>query len=153
TALPTITQPLTISGYTQAGAASNTASDFDNAILKIVLDGSLLQNGENGLTIIAGNNAGTGLGLNHLPGYGVWPENAGDDTITGNFIGIDVFGKVPAGNSGGGISAINAGFNVIGGPALSARNVISGNGNGAGIFLDSDVNIVQNNYIGTDAFK
>jgi hypothetical protein len=153
TALPTITQPLTISGYTQQGAASNTASDFDNASLKIVLDGSLLQNGENGLTISAGNSAVTGLVINHFPGYGVWLQNAGDDTIAGNFIGIDVFGKVPAGNGGGGISAFNAGFNNIGGPALGDRNVISGNGNGAGIFLDSDVNNVQNNYIGTDAFR
>jgi hypothetical protein len=153
TALPTITQPLTISGYTQPGAASNTASDFDNAILKIVLDGSLLQNGENGLTISAGSSAVTGLVINHFPGFGVSLTNAGDDTIAGNFIGIDVFGKVPAGNGGGGISAFNAGFNNIGGPALGDRNVISGNGNGAGIFLGSNVNNVENNYIGTDAFR
>ena len=40
TALPAITQPLTINGYSQPGASVNTATTGTNAALKIVLNGS-----------------------------------------------------------------------------------------------------------------
>src|SRR5262249_4350425 len=45
-ALPAITTPLTLDGYTQPGAAPNTAASSDNAQLKIVLDGGWLSSGE-----------------------------------------------------------------------------------------------------------
>src|SRR5438128_2062733 len=41
-ALPAITDPVVIDGYTQPGASPNTLADGDNAVLRIVLDGSLL---------------------------------------------------------------------------------------------------------------
>src|SRR5438105_5790153 len=39
-ALPTITDPVEIDGYTQAGASPNTLLDGDNAVLLIELNGS-----------------------------------------------------------------------------------------------------------------
>jgi hypothetical protein len=74
--------------------------------------------------------------------------------VLGNFIGTDTTGTQPLGNGGQGI-AVYAGSsnNTIGGTAAGARNVISGNGL-FGIFLgDSGTtgNVVQGNYIGTDA--
>ena len=38
--LPTITQPATITGYSQPGARVNTATTGTNAVLKDVFDGS-----------------------------------------------------------------------------------------------------------------
>jgi CSLREA domain-containing protein len=148
-ALPAVSKSLTIDGYTQPGAAVNTASSSDNAQLKIVLDGSLLHNNENGLLLTAGGATVRGLVIENFPGEGIYLNNAGGDTVTGNFIGTDVSGKVAAGNAGG-VFASNAGLNNLGGPALGDRNVISGN-NGGGIFLFSDGNTVQNNYVGADA--
>jgi titin len=90
-----------------------------------------------------------GLVIENFPGEGIYLNNAGGDTVSGNFLGTDVSGKVAAGNAGG-VFASNAGLNKIGGPAVGDRNVISGN-NGGGIFLFSDGNTVQNNFIGADA--
>jgi hypothetical protein len=151
TALPAVTTPLTINGYTQPGSAINTAVDFDNAQLKIVLDGSLLNTGD-GLAITAGNSTVRGLVINHFPSLGVGLANVGNDTIAGNFIGTDVAGQTPAGNGLAGVYVVNgAGSNTIGGVALSDRNVISGNAIGDGIYLGTDGNFVQNNYLGTDS--
>jgi hypothetical protein len=150
--LPAITTPLTIDGYTQPGAAVNTASNFDNAQLKIVLDGHLLHNGEPGLDLSAGFTTVRGLVIDNFPGYGIFDQGGENDTVAGNFIGTDVSGKLAAGNGDGGVYAFNAGFNTIGSPALGDRNVISGNGTGnGGIFLRSSGNSVQNNYVGADA--
>src|SRR5262249_50694515 len=149
TGLPAASKPLTIDGYTQPGAAVNTAANFDNAQLKIVLDGGLLHNNENGLLLTAGGTTVRGLVIDNFPGEGIYLNNAGGDTVAGNFIGTDVSGKVAAGNAGG-VFASNAGLNKIGGAALGDRNVISGN-NGGGIFLFSDGNSVQNNFVGADA--
>jgi hypothetical protein len=154
TALPLVSTPVTIDGYTQPGAAVNTATNFDNAQLKIVLDGIKLNSSENGLLIPAGGTTVRGLVIENFPGAGVYLGNAGNDTVAGNFIGTDVSGKAAAGNAGGGVYAINAGFNTIGGAGLGDRNIISGNGlttGWAGITLSSDGNSVQNNYVGADA--
>jgi hypothetical protein len=153
-ALPLVSTPVSIDGYTQPGAAVNTATAFDNAQLKIVLDGIKLSSSENGLLIPAGGTTVRGLVIENFPGYGVYLGNAGNDTVAGDFIGTDVSGKAAGGNAGGGVYAINAGFNTIGGPALGDRNIISSNGlttGGSGIFLSSDGNSVQNNYVGADA--
>jgi titin len=70
--------------------------------------------------------------------------------VQGNLIGTDVTGSLALGNSGFGIEA-DSNANTIGGTSSSARNVISGNG-GNGIQLDgSSGNVVEGNYIGTDA--
>src|SRR5262245_22671232 len=61
TALPNVSTPVTIDGYTQPGAAVNTAAAFDNAQLKIVLNGAFLSGSENGLKITAGATTVRGL--------------------------------------------------------------------------------------------
>src|SRR5262249_15257386 len=55
-ALPTITDPLTIDGYTQPGAAQNTDPNGFNGTLLIELDGTNA-GGASGLRISAGNSA------------------------------------------------------------------------------------------------
>ena len=54
-ALPDITDPVTIDGYTQPGATPNTLAVGDNAVLEIELDGHLVGGTGTALTILAGN--------------------------------------------------------------------------------------------------
>ncbi|MBX7221352.1 MAG: fibronectin type III domain-containing protein [Blastocatellia bacterium] len=70
--------------------------------------------------------------------------------IEGNFIGIGANGTTAIGNTLHGVAtATNATGNVIGGSGSGMRNVISGN-LANGVFLGSDGNFVQGNYIGTE---
>ena len=74
----------------------------------------------------------------------------GGNVIAGNYIGIDVTGTSALGNGIHGV-VISAPSNTIGGTTAGARNVIFGN-NQAGIRIVSATgNIVQGNFIGTDA--
>jgi hypothetical protein len=68
--------------------------------------------------------------------------------IQGNFIGTDITGTVAVPNGFRGISVGGPG-NIIGGTVPGAGNVISNNAP-FGIIIDSDGNIVQGNFIGTD---
>ena len=73
--------------------------------------------------------------------------------VQGNFIGIDADGSGPAGNFNEGVF-LNSSDNVIGGTTPGARNIISGSLNASGLTIAgpaSTANLVQGNYIGTDA--
>ena len=79
--------------------------------------------------------------------------NVTGNMIQGNLIGLDVTGANSLGNGDAGVGITSAAENQIGGAASGARNVISANG-GEGIFLidaGTTNNVVQGNYIGTDA--
>src|SRR6478609_1037981 len=43
TVLPTVTEAVTIDGYTQAGSGMNTLASGDNAAIRIVLNGSTVE--------------------------------------------------------------------------------------------------------------
>src|SRR5262249_46960121 len=81
-----------------------------------------------------------------------------DTKVLGNYIGTDVSGSAAVANIGFGVS-VNVGLRTtIGGLTIDARNVISGNtGDGLSIIGDkqtngSQSNLIQGNFIGTDAF-
>jgi ELWxxDGT repeat protein len=80
---------------------------------------------------------------------GIYLESSTGNTVQGNFIGVDVSGAKALGNSGAGIAFNVGGATMIGGTTPAARNVISGNG--AGIAGYGSENVVQGNFIGTDA--
>jgi hypothetical protein len=146
-ALPTLTDTVVIDGYTQPGATPNTLTIGDNAVLKIVLDGSLA-GAVDGLVIGGGGNS-TVRGLvidNFATGYGIELGGSGNDLLVGNFIGTDVTGVSVAANIIG-ADASSPG-NLIGGSSPGARNIISGN-NSRGVDVLSG-NVIQGNYIGTD---
>ena len=77
--------------------------------------------------------------------------------VAGNHVGVDASATSAIPNAWVGLAAENSTGNLIGGPSASDRNIISGNSCGgpppprAGVRLDADGNIVQGNYIGTDA--
>ena len=156
-ALPSITDPVVIDGYTQPGASPNTnpITQSSNAVLMIELDGANAGAGVNGLIIVAGNSTVRGLVINRFvqgggrTGEGIHLSTNGGNAIEGNFLGTDITGTVALGGSG--VRILSGSGNTIGGTAPAARNIISGNG--YGIVMDSNAsgNLVQGNFIGIDA--
>jgi hypothetical protein len=148
--LPTIVNPVIIDGYTQSGASSNTLSSGDNAVLKIRLSGSSAGGSADGLRINSAGCAVRGLAIINFSGHGVSLFSLSDTRIEGNFIGLDVDGVTVRSNSGAGIrsTASNA---TIGGIDPGARNIISANNGGGITLISSAANVVQGNFIGTDA--
>jgi len=160
TQLPAITDPVVIDGYTQPGANVNTLANSDNAILLIELSGSKIPAGTNGLIITAGASTVKGLVINNFQGFdptfggaaGLVLNTKGGNTITGNFIGTNPSGTVSVANIVG-ISVDGCGNNTIGGPTPALRNVISANVNYDLRIRQVNAfnNVVQGNFIGTDA--
>ena len=77
--------------------------------------------------------------------------NSSNNTITGNYVGVDATGNVAMGNTQEGIIIYSTYTgNTIGGTTTGAGNVISGNGT-YGIDLAGSNTIVEGNYIGLNA--
>jgi len=153
-ALPTITNPVVIDGYTQPGASANTApiGSPGNAVLKIEINGTSAGGGTHGLTTASGSTV-RGLVINRFGGAGIRVSGSGN-LITGNYIGTDATGASPLFFQETGV-LIDSGAqtNTIGGANSAARNVISNNElvnvdiQGSG----TNGNMVKGNYIGTNA--
>jgi HYR domain-containing protein len=137
TPLQAITEAVTIDGNTGGST-------------RIELNGTAAGAGAHGLTLMASNITVRGLVINRFSGNGI-SINQGSNIIQGNLIGTNATGTAPSPNAGTGVSiAMTSGGNTIGGNAITARNVISGNGS-AGIFLsDTNNNQIIGNFIGTD---
>ncbi len=153
-ALPTITDPVDIDGYSQTGAIKNS-NDIDqpfNGVLRIVLDGINAPAGTNGLNIDAGDTTVQGLVIARFPGNGIRITSNSGNTITGNFIGTDITGTIDRGNGNDGIQISGVRNNRIGGTLPQHRNVISGNGSdGVEIGGTGSIsNLVIGNFIGVN---
>ena len=148
-ALPAITQTVTIDGYSQTGATANSTPAGDNAVLRVELDGASAGASVTGLTVSSTGSTVRGLVINRFTGDGM-NVSGGNTTVTGNFLGSDVSGTLDLGNTGNGISC--SGFSEsIGGSTAADINLISGN-DGDGIsFTDSNSDLVLGNLIGTAA--
>jgi streptogramin lyase len=159
---PTIVMPLTINGYSQAGASANTLPNADNAVILIQLDGAGAGAGADGLTLGAGSAGSTikGLDITNFPGNGIVVQSNGN-SILGNFSGVDPTGttRMPNGtfpNSGDGIRIQNASNNQIGSTDPADRNITSGNAIDGIHVLGTLVapatgNIIQGNFVGVAA--
>ncbi len=148
-ALPTITHPVLIDGYSQPGASPNTQADSDNATLMIDLGQSTSY--YDGLDIGASGCTVQGLAINGFNnGIQIEPGSTGD-LIQGNFIGTDVTGTYQQSNNQG-ILVNGTSGDTIGGTTPAARNVVSGN-TGQDIFLayGASGNLVEGNFVGLRA--
>ena len=134
TALPEITESVVIDGSTQPGYAGAPLIELNGEALPF----------DNGLEITGGNTSIRSLAIGRF-GIGIMLRSCDNNVIQGNYIGVDASGTLPRGNNTG-IVLINSSHNVIGG---LVRNVISGNGDGIEVFGSS--NVIQRNFIGTNA--
>jgi CSLREA domain-containing protein len=138
--------PVIIDATTQPGYAGTPI---------VELDGTLTGARQTGLGFLGGSSTVRGLVINRFKGVGIVLHDRGNYRIEDNYIGTDLTGTVALGNGEGGIFVIGrTGAQYNGGNTI-ARNVISGNGfvgpGTNGIVLSNERNIVQGNYIGTDA--
>src|ERR1051326_2815214 len=150
TALPEITDPVIIDGYTQPGAQPNTHAVGDNAVILIEIN--LQSSHGDGLLISAAASVVRGLSITGFSHFAIELKGPGTgNTLEGNFIGLRPDGTTAlAGERGINIITTD---NVIGGTTPAARNVISGLPDPAsvGVFVAGNQNTVSGNYIGTDA--
>ena len=155
---PEITDPVIIDGYSQPGTVMNSAAVGTNAVLQIIIDGSLIKGEVNGITISAGDSTVRGLVINRfkrmsVSGHGIYLHTKGNNRIEGNFIGTDITGTAERGNGGFGIRIVGSSGNFIGGANPELLNVISDNSRGGiGIAeFAKDSNLIQGNLIGVSA--
>lgn len=150
-ALPQITEQVTIDGTTQPGFATTPI---------IQLNGAPSSNA-NGLVVAAGANGSIirGLVINRFDLHGIVLQSDGNLVET-NFIGTNPAGTAAQGNGGSGIAILgdSSGNTIggIGGSNLSiggAQNLISGN-KGHGVLMKGagvTGNLISGNFIGTGA--
>jgi hypothetical protein len=150
TALPVITDVVTIDGYTQPG--SNPANGGPATIL-IELDGSLAGPGTSGLYfwLGSGNSRVRGLAINRMSLNGITIDSVGGVQVDGNYLGTDTAGANPLPNGQTGVYIVQAGSgNLVGGTTPAERNILSGNSlDGAYVERTSNTSI-KGNYVGTD---
>ena len=146
-ALPTITDAVTINGQSQPGFAGSPL---------IELNGTSAGAGVDGLKITAGSSVVRGLIINRFGGSGIVLSTFDFNVIEGNYIGTNATGTAALGNLRFGIDIYDSWNNTIGGTTAAARNIVSGNGfsgtGHSGIRLSNDPhgNQLRGNYIGTD---
>jgi uncharacterized repeat protein (TIGR01451 family) len=150
--LPTITNPVTINGYSQPGSSpnTNTLDQGDNATILIELNGSALAGSNSaGLTISAASATISGLVINSVSsGNGIAYTGSGTVDVNGTFVGVDPTASAARGNNWG-VYLAGGSSETIGGTTAAARNVISGNAFGIVSFPPNT--LVEGNYIGTNA--
>ncbi|MBA2558066.1 MAG: fibronectin type III domain-containing protein, partial [Chloroflexi bacterium] len=167
TALPTFnTAPITIDGYSQPGATPNMAAAGSNARILIELEGS----GEfsrarcdtspelchEALVLTSPGHVVRGLAMFRFwRKIGLYGSGAQRNVIVGNFIGTDAGATHVSpilSQAGYGAVTLSSGAsaNQVGRPALSDRNVISGN-QSYGVWLGGEGtvdNVIANNVMG-----
>jgi hypothetical protein len=147
-ALPQITTPVIINGFSQPGSSANNMPNQGlgagvNAVQTIVLDGNAISPQVDGLAISAGDSAIQGLVIQNF-GADIHLTTNGNDQIAGNSLadtGLQFHG---------GLFIDNVANNIVGGTTNAARNVIAFVGI-EGTAASS--NIVDGNYIGTDGIQ
>ncbi len=145
TALPAITETVTIDGYTHPGATENTSAFGDNANLVVQLLGDSSP-GSIGLDLSASTGSVVrGLVVN---GFERGIQAGEGSVIEGNFVGTDFAGTSAIGNTYG-IGVEDVGNVTIGGTTPAARNLISGNSIGILANGNVDNSSILGNYIGT----
>jgi len=156
TALPDLTDVVTVDGFTQPGASPNNSVAALNAVLLIELSGAqMTTTNAPGLVVASTGSRVRGLVINRfasVAGAGIKVTNTSGVIIDGNYIGTDVSGHTNLPNGVAGILIQDARSTFIGGASPAGRNLISGNG-GPGLLIagaGSSNNVVSGNFIGVD---
>ncbi len=159
-ALPALTQPVIVDGYSEPGSSPSSNSPGSNATILIELDGSNVKLAApdtsnasmSGLDIEGGGSTVRGLSIVGFSGNGILLAGSGSDAVTGDCLGTDPTASVSGLGNGRNGAKITSADNTVGGTVSGASNVISGNANngveitGAG----TSGNVVLGNLIGTN---
>lgn len=149
-ALPSISDPVVIDGYSQPGAKANTRPPGEgwDSILKIEINGSNAGAGGDGLVLLAGAGGSTirGLVFNRFADDGIFVGPGSGSLIEGNFVGTDLTGRTVAGAGGRGIAVSGGTNNTIRGNLIGGRGSNAVEVNGA----SATGNKIQGNLIGLD---
>ncbi len=140
-ALPQVTDPLTIDGTTQPGYAGTPV---------IELSGANAGPSTSGLRITAGSSTIKGLIVNDFDLSAISLSGGWGNAVEGCYLGTDASGTQDRGN-GGGVGIYDSASNRIGGADPGQGNLISGNGYGVNVEGDLGQNVIQGNLIGTNA--
>jgi hypothetical protein len=100
---------------------------------------------------IGGTGAGSADVISGNGGPGIEFDGSGGNLVEGDFIGTDATGTKALGNAQHGVQVIGSAANTIGGTAAGAADVISGNGGSGVVLYVAPGNLVEGNFIGTDA--
>ena len=140
-ALPALTETVSIDGTTQPGYAGEP-------IIGLVGTGA---GSANGLGLLAGGCEIRGLGINRFNGNGIQIQSS-SNVVAGCYLGTSLDGTIKRANVAAGLAILQGQGNRIGGTEPGDRNLISGNQTGLYIAgNNARGNVVQGNLIGTDA--
>jgi hypothetical protein len=155
-----------ISGSTRVGALFDngaTGNIVQNSYIGVDKTGSAALGNQTGVTFnnSPGNTLGgavsysgnviSGNSFDGVDVTGLFGTPASSGTvIIGNLVGTDASGSHGIGDGGAGVYLIFGSSNIVGGTSAPYRNIISAN-SGPGINVASGGNLVQGNYVGTDA--
>lgn len=150
-ALPAITEPVVINGYSAPNTRPNSRLIGSNARLRVVLKGPGTGSTFAGLQLAAPSTVQGLVIQSFYDGVLALPGGEGS-RVTGNFIGTTPSGMRRAANDNAGVHVDCDSAIVIGGASKAARNVISGN-RGDGVLLCERVagTTVRGNLIGVGA--
>ena len=143
-ALPDVSDAVTIDGTSQPGYAGNPVVEINGAGA-----GSSAQ----GFKVTSGLVTLQGLIINRFARQGIWLFGGGSNVIRNCWIGLNATGSAAAANGDDGIFIDKSSGNTIGGLGTGDRNVISGNSAKGIHFLfngQANNNKMIGNYIGTD---
>ena len=146
-ALPAITYPALVDGWSQGGTTYT-------GVPLVEIDGGGAGSGATGLDFAAGSSGSAAMGfvVSAFSGAGI-VVSSDNDLVEGCYVGLNAAGTAALANGGDGI-LINSGASAatIGGTVAGARNVISGN-SGDGVEITgtgASGNVVSGNLVGTN---
>ena len=131
------------------GTDVNGIADLGNSNVGVLINAAATNNTIGGTTAAARN-----VISGNVFGLQIAEAGTNNNIVQGNFIGTNASGTGGLGNSFQAVLiSLGASNNIIGGTAAGALNVISANGNDGVRINDagSSNNIIQGNFIGTDA--
>jgi hypothetical protein len=156
-ALPAVTRPVIIDGYTQPGSKPNTLTSGDNANILIELNGSLTPAGSVGLSI-TGFSTIRGLDIHGFSGSGISIDGIANQVqgnfLIGNATGVDIL-VINGPNTSANVVGTDEGvLQIVDNEAdgitdAGERNLISGNTSDGVYIRDATGDYVSGNYIGT----
>ncbi len=172
--LPTITESVTIDGYSQPGSVQGQVGG-GTRVINVGIDGDLMPSGD-GLTVDASDVTISGIAVYNFNGNGITLANGASSRnhffVWGCNIGLDASGSIPGAETQGRLGNANHGINVVGGANIHSNihigsdlsgtndanegNVISSNNpsitnNNDGVYIENAINSnVSGNYLGVD---